>query len=91
MSWLGHRRPPRSPFLGPMRIPASGFEEIEPFVCDDGKVLKRFRLKDAPWLGIFTEVRMDQMFHCEMKEIKPMEAPKGSIFYMDYKYGKEEK
>lgn len=87
MSWSGKRRPP----LGPIRLPASAFEEIEPHICDDGTVLKRFYLRGFRELGVLTQQRMDKLIKCEVTKVEPMKIPTGSIFYLDYKYGKDDK
>lgn len=80
----------RSPF-GPIRVPADVFEDIEPIPDPDGgPPLKRVRIKgmgeNSP-IGV--EVRA-RLIHNEITEIKPMKMPVGSIFYLDYQYGKKE-
>lgn len=75
------------PPFGPVRLSeeqfSSLFEELEPKYRDsDGRKLRRFRNKLTGAIG--EEDPMDELFHIERIELKPMEAPKGDIFYMEY-------
>lgn len=77
-----------SPF-GPVRLSeeqfAALFEELEPKYRDrDGRKLRRIRNKLTGAIGV--EDPMDQLFHIEVVELKPMEAPKGALFYMEYEF-----
>lgn len=73
---------PRYP-LTPWRIsPAAWdrlFEKLDPIVDSDGKVLARYRLRGTT--SILVQQRMDTLFSVEMIERKPLEVPKGGIFY----------
>jgi hypothetical protein len=73
----------RPPFLGPIRLPANAFEEIEP-IERDGKIIKRVRLKGTDLIG--EQVDMNQTF--EIGEIKPepMPMPEGKIFFLDQQF-----
>lgn len=65
-----------------MRLPAAIFEELEPVIDADGKVLRRCRIKGTTLIG--TEVRMDRLIKCELVEVKPMEIPNSGIFFLDF-------
>jgi hypothetical protein len=82
---VSQRRPP----FGPVRLSeeqfASLFEELEPKYRDkDGRKLRRVRNKITGAIGV--EDPMDELFHIEVVEPKPMEAPKGGIFYMESEF-----
>ncbi len=79
--------------LAPIRLPESVFEEVLPPITDsDGKVRRRWRLKGSigtPFEDfIGEEQRMNQTFKIGPIERKPMVAPVGSVFYIEYEYGK---
>jgi hypothetical protein len=78
----------RRPF-GPIRLPSECFEEIEPIRREDGKLIKRIRLKGTNLIGV--QDLMDQAFDVGEIQLEPMKAPKGSLFFLGYKYGEEEK
>jgi len=87
---LAVRRRRPAPF-GPIGIPAEAFDEIEPTTREDGRVLRRYCFKGWPEGPVLTEVPMDEPppKH-EVTELKPLEAPKGSIFFQEYVYGASE-
>ena len=66
------------------------FEEIEP-IEQDGHILKRCRfrietgLQDGP---ILTQCPPAKLIPLGKIKKEPMKIPYGSIFYLEYKYGK---
>lgn len=73
----------RLPF-GPIRLPAGGLVEIEPTTRkSDGRVLRRYTVKGLPDV-VLTEDPMDTLFAIGEVTPKPMEMPKGGIFYLNY-------
>jgi hypothetical protein len=71
------------PFPHLPRLPVSAFEEIEP----DEHGNRRWRLKGTKLIG--TEQRLDTPIRVQLIERKPMEIPKGGIFYLEYEYSKK--
>jgi hypothetical protein len=70
-------------FPGLIRMPSEAFEEVEPIVGADGKVLRRFRLKGTDLIG---EEAPSQTFKCEVTEIKPMDVPDSLLFFQEFMY-----
>jgi hypothetical protein len=69
------------PFLGPLRVSSDEFEEIEPIIDEQGRVRRRVRHKLSGAIGV--EV-IQELIHCDLVSIQPMEVPSASIFYDDY-------
>jgi hypothetical protein len=71
-------------FSGPPRVPASEFEDLEPIVDARGRTRRRVRHKLTGCVG--TEI-VDWEVSIGPVEVKPMEVPRGSIFFQESKYG----
>jgi hypothetical protein len=79
-------------FFGPLRLPPGTLRHVGSFK-HKGRVLMIMRLPVAldpnDDMPLLWEDPMDQLFHCEVVEIKPMKMPSGLIFYQNYVYGDE--
>lgn len=75
----------RNPWsLGPLRIQAEAWEEIEPTYRErDGKKPRRFRLRSTDIIGV--EDPMDPLFEIGGVNPCPMKAPLGNIFFLGWK------
>ena len=78
----------RSPFA-PLRVPEGLLFPIESMTRSDGIVIKRWRFghpTDGPIIYESPQV----LLRMETFELKPMEMPKGALFFLDYPHDEKE-
>jgi len=73
--------------LGPIRVPADEFEDLDPIVDGRGRTLRRVRHKLTGAIG--TEVPQE-LVHIEEVTPKPLPMPTSSILFLEYRYGVED-
>jgi len=76
----------RSP-LGPLRLPADAFIEIEPRILPDGSTRRRFRIKGLPEDFICEEVRSELIAVGPITPEPMKMPPTAGVFFLEYSYG----